>query len=300
MAKVVCVGISVLDQIFNVERLPAQAIKHYATGRREVTGGIAANGARAVARLGGIGVLVSRVGGDLAGDAVRSELADEGVDLDGLATLADRRTSLSAVIIDAAGERMIVNDADADLVRGTEQLSLTPFANAQAVLADARWADAAVLAMEQAASLGVPGILDFDRVPEPPGWEPLLELSSHVVFGAEGLAELTGTSDLIEGLHQVRLRSTALLAVTAGKDGVLWLEGQEVHRQPGFTIAPVDTLAAGDIFHGAFALALAEARPLAEAFRFAAGAAALKCTRHGGGAAAPYRAELDAFLLEHA
>jgi sulfofructose kinase len=63
-----------------------------------------------------------------------------------------------------------------------------------------------------------------------------------------------------------------------------------------FPIRPIDTLAAGDVFHGAFALALAEGREETFAMRFAAAAAAIKCTRFGGIGGAPGRAEVEALL----
>jgi sulfofructose kinase len=55
----------------------------------------------------------------------------------------------------------------------------------------------------------------------------------------------------------------------------------------------VDTLSAGDIFHGAFALALTEGRGIAGAARFACAAASLKCTRFGGRLGCPTRREVD-------
>jgi sulfofructose kinase len=61
----------------------------------------------------------------------------------------------------------------------------------------------------------------------------------------------------------------------------------------------VDTLSAGDVFHGAFALALLEGQLVAEAARFACVAAALKCTRFGGRLGCPNRQEVDSFLLPH-
>jgi len=65
---------------------------------------------------------------------------------------------------------------------------------------------------------------------------------------------------------------------------------------PVFKIVAVDTLAAGDIFHGAFALALVEGRPISECLRFAAATAGLKCTRFGGSPTIPTRAEVETFL----
>jgi sugar/nucleoside kinase (ribokinase family) len=60
----------------------------------------------------------------------------------------------------------------------------------------------------------------------------------------------------------------------------------------------VDTLGAGDVFHGAFALAITEKQDLPQALRFASAAAALKCTRFGGAYAAPQRAEVEALLSQ--
>jgi sulfofructose kinase len=303
MAKVVCVGISVFDYVFTVDRLPEAQVKHYARGRLEVTGGIAANAARAVARLGGEAALVSRVGDDLPGRAVRADLAAEGIDTSALHALAGARTSLSAVIIDPSGERMLVNDTDPRVLRGLEGVpaGTASFEGAGAVLADTRWADGARLAMAAARERGVPGVLDFDRVPDHGGTADLLALASHVVFGRQGLAAFAGTEDVGAGLRFARdvTGPAAWLAVTAGAEGAYRLdEAGDVRHLPGFAVRAVDTLGAGDIFHAAFALALAEGRPEAEAARFGNAAAALKCTRPGGGAGAPLRREVDGFLEE--
>jgi sulfofructose kinase len=86
--------------------------------------------------------------------------------------------------------------------------------------------------------------------------------------------------------------------VTVGESGVLFLEEGRVAAVPAFAVDAVDTLAAGDAWHGAFALALAEGRDERAAIRFASAAAAIKCTRFGGRAGLPSRAEVDAFLRE--
>ncbi len=65
-----------------------------------------------------------------------------------------------------------------------------------------------------------------------------------------------------------------------------------------FSIKAVDTLGAGDAFHGGFALAVAEGRDVVEAMRFGAAVAGIKCTRLGGPTGSPTRAEVEAFLTE--
>jgi len=81
-----------------------------------------------------------------------------------------------------------------------------------------------------------------------------------------------------------------------GRDGVLAQAGGELRHYPGFEVPVVDTLGAGDVWHGAFALALAEGCDETAAVRFASAAAALKVQRKGGRSGAPMRAELDSFL----
>jgi sugar/nucleoside kinase (ribokinase family) len=103
--------------------------------------------------------------------------------------------------------------------------------------------------------------------------------------------------DLAAALRQFGQATNAFLAVTNGPDPVLWRDHDDTMRElPVFQITAIDTLAAGDIFHGAFALALIEGREVESALRFAAAAAGVKCTRFGGSAVAPTRAEAEALL----
>jgi len=84
--------------------------------------------------------------------------------------------------------------------------------------------------------------------------------------------------------------------VTLGEKGAIWLEDGEPVHQPGFVVDVIDTVGAGDTFHGALAVALAEKQSIADAVRFAGASAALKCTRFGGRAGIPSRSEVDAFI----
>jgi sulfofructose kinase len=84
--------------------------------------------------------------------------------------------------------------------------------------------------------------------------------------------------------------------VTQGREGYLWRERDDGGHVPAFSVGVADTTGAGDAFHGAFALMVAEGRPTAECARIATAVAALKCTRLGSRAGLPTRTELDAFL----
>jgi ribokinase len=86
------------------------------------------------------------------------------------------------------------------------------------------------------------------------------------------------------------------VVVTLGERGVYALAPEFEGFIPAFRVEAVDTTAAGDVFNGALAVALAEERPLAEALRFAQAAAAISVTRAGAQPSAPTRAEILAFL----
>jgi sulfofructose kinase len=144
---------------------------------------------------------------------------------------------------------------------------------------------------------GIPVVLDADE-PRPDSIE-LLSIVSHVVFSAEGLRATAGTDSLGRGLVDISKQTKSFVAVTDGANDVLWLDDDELRQIPAYKVDVVDTLGAGDTFHGAFTLMLAEQVSVRPAMRFAAATAALKCTRYGGILGAPSRAEVEAFLQKN-
>ena len=139
-------------------------------------------------------------------------------------------------------------------------------------------------------------VLDADRPTEIS--DELFRIATHVVFSSECLRATTGVDDLGSALGHIAAVTPSFLAVTDGARDVLWREGETLRQSRVFAVEAVDTLGAGDVFHGAFALALAEGRDEVRAMRFAAAAAGLKCARLGGSAAAPHRAEVEMLLAE--
>jgi sulfofructose kinase len=294
MARVICIGTAVIDTVFAVDRLPLAPGKNPSSSVKQVCGGQGANAAATVSALGGEGVLWSRVGCDLAGDQILRELAAWQVATAAVERVPGARTVIATVLVDPAGERQIVYHLDARLVEGAA-VPLDAIAGAGALMADTWWPAAALAALAEARDRGIPSVLDVELASYPIEMR-LLELASHVVFAREGLAAVAGTDDVADGLRRAQDKTAAWLAVTCGGEGVYWLEGREVRHLPAFEVEVVDTLAAGDVFHGALALALAEQRPVEAALRFATAAAAIKCTRFGGRDGIPTRAEVEGLL----
>lgn len=294
MPTVFCVGHAVQDFVFSVPVLPDRGEKYRATRFESVGGGPAATAAAAIARLGGRAVLAARVGDDAAAEMIVAELAAYGVDCAHVRRCSGCASSVSAVIVDARGERMIVNHLDPALPADATWLPGPADLGAAAVLADTRWPEGALDALGAARAVALPGVLDADRPIPPDG--ALLRAASHVAFGADALTDFTGIDQPQRALAEVARGLPGWCCVTVGGEGVYAFEDGGIRHYAGFDVEVVDTLGAGDVWHGAFALALAEGRDEAAAVGFASAAAALKVQRRGGRAGCPSRAELEAFL----
>ena len=123
-----------------------------------------------------------------------------------------------------------------------------------------------------------------------------MTLPTYLVFSAPGLAAVAETADPVESLRKVASQTDAWVAVTLGARGVLWINDGVVEHTPAYTVTTVDTLGAGDVYHGAFALGIAEHRAIEEVVRRAAAAAALKCARFGGREGIPTRDDVEDFM----
>ncbi|MDX2145498.1 MAG: PfkB family carbohydrate kinase [Rhodospirillaceae bacterium] len=296
-AAVFCVGHAVQDFVFTLPAMPTRAEKYRANAFASVGGGPAATAAVTVAKLGGRAHLAARIGQDAVAKVMVAELQGYGVDCTHVNRFAGFQSSISAVMLDAAGERMIVNYLDPKLPMTAAWLPDQPPEGVSVMLADTRWPEGAERMLALAKRSGLKAVLDAD-VPVPKDGR-LLGAATHVAFSAPGLADYSGMTDLRAAIADVSRRIDAWSCVTMGGDGVAFAHRGQTGMVPAFAAKAVDTLGAGDVWHGAFALALAEGKPEIDAVRFANGAAALKVERHGSRAGIPTRAELDAFLAQH-
>ena len=294
--RILCVGMPVRDLIYHITELPARGEKVRAEKFEEIAGGNALNAGIGIVRLGGR-VLLSGPMGDAAETSSQymlDQLAKEGIETS-LIRVQDTVTPSSNVMIDPSGERTIVTYRDPKLwkVKLPEPAELLQ--DCAAVLAENRCASFATELCVEASRRNIPVVLDGDVVMSMR--EGVLSIASHVIFSSEALTQTAGTPDLETALRRIAEQTKAFCAVTRGAQGMMWLdEAGRLQTMPTFPVHTVDTLGAGDVFHGAFALAIAERMGVVDAMRFASAAAALKCTRHGGAFAAPNRAEVEVLL----
>lgn len=301
---IICLGHAALDRIYRVSTLPAGSTKLRASGYSEVGGGMASNGACAISRLLDPArhsvEFWGRTGDDSAGDIIRAQFQLFDVDVEHVKVFQGCMSSQSAVMVDDAGERMIVNYRGDVPVDDIAWLPLASIAGAAAVLTDVRWLEGGRAVLEAARAAGVPSVLDAD-LGDVPLVRALVPLAGHAIFSEPGLDNWYGShcgdDDAIAGALRSAVDGGAKVAgVTRGGRGVsLWVDGTLRHV-PAFPVEVVDTLGAGDVFHGAYALGLAEGMSAVESARFASAAAAIKCSRHGGRRGAPTRDDVERLL----
>ncbi|WP_027520824.1 sugar kinase [Bradyrhizobium sp. Ec3.3] len=296
--RILCIGIPVRDLTFRVEGVPGHGSKANATHLEEICGGNALNAAIAIARLGGRAALVGPMGDaqETSSGFILERMAQEGIDVRHVVRMPGLTTPVSAIMIDASGERTLVIYRDPKLwtVKLPEADAL--LGDCDAILVESRCAELALSLCAEARRRGIPVIMGVDRAMSP--GDGLFAAASHILFASEQLQETAAVADDGGALKTLTRLTPAFLAATRGPRGTIWLnERGEPEEMAAFPVHAVDTLGAGDVFHGAFALRLAEGRDAREALQFAAAAAALKCTRFGGGLAAPQRIEVEGLLL---
>ena len=219
----------------------------------------------------------------------------EGVDVTSVRRIPGCVSPSAAILIDDHGERLVCAYNDPRLDPDPSWLPLEKLAACHAVLADVRWPAGAAAVFDAAKRWGLPTVFDGDVGPR----DALIDLAqraTHVVFSQPGLANASGRSAPGEGLVEIARSVAGIVGVTLGAEGFLWREGTCERRIAAPKVVAIDTLAAGDVWHGAFTLGLAEGQDVAAAGRFANAAAAIKCSRTGGRLGAPSRQDVTTLL----
>ncbi len=293
---IICLGSAFWDTIFQVDAIPSAGIKVLPTRAVQAASGMATSAAITIARLGGQVQLWSRVGADETGQRFIRQLQHEGVNTDWLRPMAGTETAFSSIIVDRFGERVVIPFSDPKIPADPSWLPLGQVPAASAVLVDVRWVEGAVALLSEAKRCGIPAILDADTAT----FEVLSQLvrhATHVLFSEPALRIVCGDQSVDEALQDVAKRhDLAAVGVTLGALGAaIWTrETGAVQHISTPSIKAVDTLNAGDVWHGTFAWGLCRKWPVEKIVRLANLAAAMKCEVFGGRLGAPTLSELAA------
>lgn len=292
MTRIICAGLIAVDLVFDLQDFPAKGTKSRATTSKMITGGGALNAAMAIAGLGGTACLVGAIGDDAFGRFLRQKFLDRGIEDRYVHTCTGGATSRSANLITPDGDRTIINHRDAAVT--PVDFVLPRDIEFEAVLVDTRWPEGAVDIVKAARRAGRVAVVDAEAPVSPA--QGVLENASHIVFSEQGLADYCGESSAA-ALERVTARLGVWCAVTRGALPVLCHDGQCLTEVPTFPVRAVNTLGAGDFWHGAFVLAIAHGRPELDAVRYANAVAALKVARQISDGTSPTPDEVEALLM---
>jgi len=301
--KIVVVGSLNMDLVACASRIPV--VGETMTGHTyfDEPGGKGANQAYAVARLGGQVAMLGRVGSDDFGRRMRSNLEQVGCEVSGLLSIPNCQSGIALIFVDDDGHNSIIivpgaNDrfSPEDVESGENYLK-----GAALVLLQLENPLPTVIAAARAGRRAGARVV-LDPAPARSLPDELFGLVDVLTPNETEAAILAGlqpgrldTQQAAEIARKLRARGAKSVVVKLGDQGCLLVEDGEPRLFPAPKVKAVDTTAAGDVFNGGLAVALAEGSDLAEACQFANAAAALSVTRMGTQIATPGRKEVDEF-----
>jgi ribokinase len=302
MKKILVVGSSNTDMIIRVPRIPRPGETVLGGEFSMAPGGKGANQAVAAARAGGRVTLLARVGDDVFGERAIRNFETDGIDIRFIVRDGRAASGVALINVGPDGENSISVASGANALLSPDDVlrAEQAFTVADIVLMQLETPIETVQAAAEMASIrGIPAVLN--PAPARPLDDKLLR-SVTVLTPNESEAELlTGVrvaseAEAKKAAAQLRRRGPRLVIITRGKRGC-YVAGDDFEGGvPAFKVRPIDTTAAGDVFNGALAVALAEEKLLREAVRFASAAAALSVTKLGAQPSAPTRREIEEFL----
>ena len=301
-SSIVVIGSSNTDMIIKLERIPRPGETVLGGEFSIAAGGKGANQAVGSARAGGKVALVAKIGADMFGDQAVQGFQRDGIDV--ACVFRDKKAPSGVALIFVAkdGENSIAvaSGANGKLTPADVRKAKPVIAGAGIVILQLETPmetveAAAALAAKQGATV------ILNPAPARALEDRLLKLVSILTPNETEAEMLTGIAvkdenGAAQAAAALQARGVPTVIVTLGAKGA-WVAAEgESRLAPGFKVTPVDTTAAGDVFNGALAAALAEGLPLFEAARFANAAGALSVTAMGAQPSAPTRKQIDKLL----
>jgi sulfofructose kinase len=293
-------GIIAVDEVLVVDAYPPPDTKTRVESWERHGGGLAGTALIAAARLGARCAYAGVLGEDELSCWSIENLEAAGVDCSRALRIPQARPFHAVIVVDqTAHTRTILFTQEGTEPRPVESIDEEFLVETGVLLIDHFGVDAMLRAAKIARQLGVPVVADIERDDEPNTHE-LVRTVDHLILSWDFAARFTGASRPEDAVQQLASDTQrACTAVTAGRDGAWYAtdqEGGSIDHLPAFAVDVVDTTGCGDVFHGAYAAALAGGWEIRRSLQFAAAAAAIKATRPGGQQGAPDRATVERFL----
>jgi ribokinase len=296
--RIVVIGSTNMDMVVKTTHIPVPGETALGGAFLMNPGGKGANQAVSVARLGGEVTFISRVGNDVFGKQSTQAFEEEGIDTSGVIEDNHAPSGVALITVDESGENSIVVASGANLNLSPEDVGtyLKKIPDVGIILMQLEIPMETVkFAARYAAEQGI--MLIINPAPSNPQVSELFPLIDIITPNSNEAEMLTGiaVTDLpsarraAEKLYQQGVKN---VAITLGANGAVLFNQERFHVIPATKVEAIDTTAAGDVFNGALALAIAEGKDLIAAIHFACQAASITATRMGAQSSIPYRKEL--------
>lgn len=292
-------GAVAVDDFIEVASYPGPDTKAQVIGRQRHCGGLTAIALIAAARLGGKCAYAGVLGQDELSRFVLDCLKREKITVSWMRHRSSARPVHSNIVVDKRrGTRTVLYDLKHVVGAGVD-VPAEPILSCRVLFVDNLGVPGMIRAARVARRAGIPVVADFEndrhqRFPE------LLPLANHLIVSREFAKALTGHRSPQKAVRALAHPDREVTVVTCGAEGCwYWARGcQSPKHQRAFRVRAVDTTGCGDVFHGAYAFALARSLSLEERLRLAAAAAALKAS-HGGGLVGIPSLQLVRRFLKH-
>lgn len=296
--KIVVIGSSNMDMVVKTAHIPLPGETVLSDSFFMIPGGKGANQAVTAARLGAEVIFVSKLGNDVFGQQLAGLFRKENIDTRFLLSDSSLPSGVALITVDQKGENSIVvaPGANGALSIADIEPALPDLAAAGTILMQL---EIPMDVVEYVAAFAAAHKINVILNPA-----PAAHLSPSLLQNISLLTPNETEASLISGVpvHSVEdaARAARLICekgvrqviVTLGSRGALICTGEQSTIVASKKVAAVDTTAAGDVFNGALAVALAEGKNLPDAVRFACDASAISVTRLGAQSSIPYRKEL--------
>lgn len=291
-------GVVAVDDLLYVKQYPAAESKARVEHRLRQCGGLTGTALVAAARLGARCAYVGMLGDDDLSKEVLDCFAREGIDISHYARNPDAQPAHSTIVVDETHQtRTIFASLGGAAGAATDWPPADLIRASRVLLVDHHGIEGTLRAVRIARKNNVQVVADFER--HPGGvFDELLREIDHLVISQKFAQFLTGESDPIQAAHALWNDRRSAVVITCGEKGCCFLEKnyERPLTQPAFPVKVLDTTGCGDVFHGAYAAALAWNRPLAERVKIASATASLKAQVRGGQSGCPTWEEVEEFL----
>lgn len=290
------IGTAAVDDLLYVDHFPVPDSKMTIKHSIRQGGGQTATAMTAAARQGASTAFCCRLGKDDLSEYTIRELEKEGVDCSSCIHDNEGSPYHSIIIVDLSTTTRTILHSGGNVAPPADMITPELIKRARILFLDDNTRLAGIKAASIARSMGIPVIADVEVDP-PPEVDDLLPLVDHLIINAELGLILSGEREYGRMTAALSSQGRTCCVVTAGRQGCWFSQrGERAQHVPAFEVNVIDTTGCGDVFHGAYAAALARGNDIHQSVIIASASAALKAAKPGGRLGIPTISEVESYI----